>query len=472
MAAVTNRAQLGALLRLKGWLTLRLFAHQKGRIVISILVILVMGALSISLAFASGAGYRNLEAQWPTALLGGVLVGLWGIWLLFPVFFGAINEGLNIIPLMIYPLPRRTLIASTLLGTLFDYPTYLMLPMFMAVVVGFGLSPALPVILIALLLSYGHMVVIGQLVTTAIGGFLRSRRVRDITIVLASLLGLSCYFINIGTQRFIEGINERLQGGDGAFVDGLANLQPLAVLQWFPTGAAARAVEQALAGSWGAALLWLGYSAVWLAFVTWIWYRLLVRLTTGGGFLLGAHRQQETAPPPTRQRTDRDWFSSLTNQLSPQLAILLDKNFLSWWRIPQRRVALIQLMLMPLFLFGFIFFSSDFSLVQFPSWIGLGLPLYALFLTWSGGQNMFGYEGKGLPTLLLTPVPREKILLAQGIANGTIMMVMFTIFGLIMIVGSRSWTAVAGLLTGWGMILTSTARDGCSRGAFSHPPES
>ena len=56
---------------------------------------------------------------------------------------------------------------------------------------------------------------------------------------------------------------------------------------------------------------------------------------------------------------------------------------------------------------------SSLSSIDF---IGLGLPLYALFLYWITAFNMLGWEGKGLPILFLTPVPRQRIFLGKGLA--------------------------------------------------------
>ena len=60
-----------------------------------------------------------------------------------------------------------------------------------------GASLALPVVLIAVLLCYAHMVFIGLLVGTALGGILQSRRFRDIAIIVTALLGSSCYFLQV-----------------------------------------------------------------------------------------------------------------------------------------------------------------------------------------------------------------------------------------------------------------------------------
>lgn len=439
--AGVNRRRLGALLRLRGKLTLRQFTRERGRILGAILALLIFGPMVLGAAVGSAIGYRQLPDQWPTALLGGVLVALWLIWLVFPIIFSSINEALDVTRLLTYPLSPRDLAAGTLLGTIFDYPTYLALPLFIAALIGFVTTAAWPVLLLGLLLAYAHMVLIGQLVITAVGGILQSRRFRDMSIILASLFGSSCYFINLAMQNLSENLSGNISEAQ------ILALQPLNALQWLPTGAVARAVEQALGGAWGAALLWLAYSAAWLALVAWAWLRLMLRLATGEGFLVGGlpawSRQQKE--PRAVGRNGRNWLG----WLPPDLAQVAEKELKSAWRIPQRRVGLLQGVLFPLIMGGAFLLSSDASsFTAVPPWAGLFLPVYALFTFWATTQNMLAWEGRGLATLLLTPLPRWRVFLGKGVALMALAGGPFLVIGLAVVAMSRSPLAVLGLLTG------------------------
>jgi ABC-2 type transport system permease protein len=441
---------------MRGKLMLRQFSREKGRIIGAIIIVVVFGPMIVAAAIGSAIGYSDLEGQWPTALFGGIMVALWFLWLGFPIIATSINESADITRLLVFPISRRDLILSTLLGTLFDYPTYLMLPLFVAAFIGFGFTVAFPVVILAILLCYGHMVLIGQFISVTIGGILQSRRFRDVAIIFFSLLGSSCYFINIAFQSGMERLMDSLSPGqEDAFGESLANFQPLNILQWFPTGAPARAVEQALTGSWLTALLWLGYSAVLLVGLTWIWFQLMNRLATGGGFLIGGRPQVEKEKPANRKRNGR----SLLNLLPDDLAALVGKELRSAWRIPQRRVGLIQGLLLPVFMLGPFLASADFSggISSFPSWFGLTMPLYALFLFWSTSQNMLAWEGRGLPALLLTPQPRWRLFLAKGMVFLLISGIPYLIVGGVAMALLRSWVTVYGVLTGLGMGIASLA---------------
>jgi ABC-2 type transport system permease protein len=265
-------------------------------------------------------------------------------------------------------------------------------------------------------------------------------------------------------ERLVDSLSP---GQEEAFAESFSNFQPLNILQWFPTGAPARAVEQALAGSWGTALLWLGYSAVLLAGLTWVWFHLMNRLATGGGFIIGGRSQAEKEKPAKHKTVRR----SPLDLLPDDLAALVGKELRSAWRIPQRRVGLVQGLLLPVFMLGPFLASADFSggISSFPSWFGLSMPFYALFLFWSSSQNMLAWEGRGLPALLLTPQPRWRLFLAKGMVFLLISGIPYLIVGGVAMALLRNWVTVYGVLTGLGMGLASLAVTAVSSVLFPIP---
>ncbi len=293
--------------------------------------------------------------------------------------------------------------ASTLLGTLLDFPTYLALPLFVAVGVGWGANWRWPFVIVALLVAYAHMVLTSQLVLTAAGGLLRSRRFRDVSIVVLSLLGSSCYFINQGVQVLFRNLDTRQ----------LVGLRPLTYLQWLPPGATARAIERASAGDWSAALLWLLYATLLLGGVAWLWWRLLLRVVTGEGFLQAPTRASSAPVQPTPRRIGASGRHPLLRWVPDGIHQLFIKEIKAIWRFPQRRIGLIQGFLGPLFVIGAIFFSSGRPDVAVTPWWGLTVIGYAIFSMWITSLNMLGWEGKALPMLLGTPYPTPPDLSGQ-----------------------------------------------------------
>ena len=427
---LNRRTQL-ALLRLRGRLTLRQYMREPGRFLGVIIAFAFFVPLALGTAVASAIGYTFLSPAWAQELLGGMLVILWLIWVTYPVLVSSLNEGLDLTRLLVFPIARRDLVVSVLLGTLFDYPTYIMAPVLLAALFTWGLSQAFPLVLLGLILAYCHMVIAGQLVVTVFGGILQSRRFRDLAIILASLFGASCYFIQIGVQSASDRLSTAFESGN---IESLAGLRPLDVLQWLPTGAVARAIGLADSGDWGSSLLWLGYSALLLLIFGAAWWLVMQRILTGAGFLLRAPEKKAVARPaagaPTRARRLAPRGLSW---LPADIALIVLKDLRTAWRLPQRRALLLQSLIFPFFMIVPLFqaFGSDEAP---PPIVGFFVPGVMLFQYWILSQNTLAWEGRGLNTLLITPIARERILHGKALGNvllGLPVTLLVTLVGLI-----------------------------------------
>jgi hypothetical protein len=192
----------------------------------------------------------------------------------------------------------------------------------------------------------------------------------------------------------------------------------------------------------------LFYSSLWLLLIVWAWWKLVVRLTTGEGFLFARapRPQKEIKTAPARAAT----LPIFLRRLPPDIAQIMSKEFKSIWRTPLRRVGLIQGLLAPIFMGGFILIRNESSISSLTSFnfIGLGLPLYALFIYWVTSFNMLGWEGKGLPVLFLTPVSRRRIFLGKGLALYIVASLSFLLVGIIFTLVLGNWVSLGGLLTG------------------------
>ncbi len=433
-AAGLDYAKLRALLRLRFRTTLRRLTRERGRIVGTVLLTVTVAPFAVGAAFATWMGYRQLAPAVAAQLLAAVVTGLWLLWLIAPILTYRLNEGLDITRLLVYPIRRRDLTLSLLLGTLLDLPTYLALPLLIAVLVGWADGLTAAIAIPAVILAYGHMVLAGQIVVVGLGGLLRSRRFRDVLLIVFSLLGSSCYFIQRGAIEL---------GSRYAQREDLTQLRILPLLQWLPPGSSARAIERAASGAWPEAILWLMYGTLLLAGVGWLWWRLLVRLTTGGGFpILGLPRSDKRTTTRARHRVA---VPAVLAWLPWDIAQLMTKELRSVWRTPRRRVMMTQSLLMPLVLGAFVFLRGDMR-ATLGAWAGLGLTGYALIASWGMSQNMLGYEGAGLPLLLLTPTPRSRMLLGKGLALVVLTNLAVLVLGLGFTILAPTWTNVLGLL--------------------------
>jgi ABC-2 type transport system permease protein len=422
-----------ALLGLRGRLTLRQYSKEPGRIVSALLAALFILPMVLGITFGTGWAYVVLPEPWPGQILAIVLVVLWGLWVSLPVFSFNTNEGLDPTRLIVYPLSRRDFVVTLFAGTLFDYPTYFMLPVFIAALLGLGwrFPLALPVLLMALILAYMMMILTSQLVVNIIGGLLQSRRFRDVMIIVFSLLGSSCWFISQACNRLTERLTETVSTDQAAQMEQfLVNFRPLDVLQWLPPGAAARAVEQASVGAWGWSLVWLGYAAAWVAVLAWVWWRVLQRIVTGEGFLVNLSRPSAQVEKTSAVRQDTTWFDWLPADVW-QVAL---KELKTIWRTPQRRVGLIQGFVLPIFLFAFFGLrgGGETASPDIARFSGAFLPIYALFNFWANGQNMLGMETVGLSAIFLTSVPRQHILLGKSLGLAVVSGVPLLVLGLVL----------------------------------------
>ena len=413
-----NWGQQKELLKLRARLSFRQFMGEKARLLTAIATIAVLVPVSFGVAAATGAGYLLLPNYWPAQLLGFVLLLSWFIWSVAPVFSFNVNEGLDPTRLLSYPIARRDYLAHMLLGTLLDYPTYFIVPFFIAIIVGFGLGWGLPVVLVALILSYLLMVLTSQTIINTLGGVLQSRRFRDISMVVGAFIGMSCWLISQSMQGVIENFFDLNAEEVGLFFQ---TWQPLDAMKWLPPGAAAKAIEQASIQAWGGSLLWLGYTLLWAGLLGWVWWRVTLRIVTGEGFVIGGSpAKAKESEGKTAAQTDAPGRFAWSWIPTDIRAIILKEIKLKW-RTPQSRIGLIYMYLMPLasVVFLLIYATSDsdepFSLgIEF---IAGGIALYTIFIFWVNGQNMLGWETSGLPTLLLTPIPRQRIFLGKGLAQ-------------------------------------------------------
>ncbi|MFZ0546755.1 MAG: hypothetical protein WAM60_15015 [Candidatus Promineifilaceae bacterium] len=437
------------LLKLRSKLSFRQFMGEKAKILSSIIAIAILTPVTIGFAAATGAGYLFLPDQWPYQLLGFVFLLSWLIWIVAPVFSFNVNEGLDPTRLLIYPISRRDFLAHMLLGTLLDYPTYFLAPFAIAVVVGFGLGLALPIVLIAIFLCYLLLVLTSQTLINTLGGVLRSRRFRDISVIVGAFIGFSCWFVSTGLQGVFSRLADVSEQDAETFFQ---TWQPLDIMKWLPPGAAAKAVEQASTGHWGGSFLWLGYTLVWVVFFGWLWWQVTHRIITGEGFVIGG------LPTPSKEKEVKqkekskglrglswDWIPADIRQVAV-------KEVRIRWRTPQSRIGLIYMFLMPFFFVAYpLFFDPDRSNspISISKYVFVGgVAVYTMFVFWTNGQNMLGWETNGLPTLFLTPVSRQRLFIGKGLAQFLMNGIPVVIISIVAVVVQPSLVSVALLPNG------------------------
>lgn len=409
-------------LRLK--LLLRGYTRDWRRIVGGIVLLLIAIPFLGGLALGTFAGYVALPSSQATELLLLVLVGLYIFWSVLPLIEFSVNEGLDVTKLTLYPLTRIERMTSLLLATLLDIPTLGIIALFFAILLGWS-SPltTLLIALPALFIIYIHIIGLSQLVLAAFMGLLRSRRYRDLTIILFALFGSIC---SIGQQVAARQIGHF----DSHF---FASIHLAQYLRFTPPGMAGWAITRANDGDWLTALGWLAASAVLLVPLLWLWMVVLERglatAETAGASTRRARRHPQAnaaipaATPGANHRAALPATSATATEARRGRALLplpvqaiFVKDLRYFWRDPQLKASMLSSLFILIVIVVGPIFGSDRGPGGVRSWTVLFSCIAPLFLAMNFSLNIFGLERQGLTSLFLFPVLPQHILWGKNLA--------------------------------------------------------
>lgn len=408
MAGVTAKpgVQFRALVDVRRRLAMRYFKGRKYETFAAIFIPLMFLPILIMTATGLYAAFTHAPEPWPVEILGGALTALWGMWILFPLFMGSFSETLDLTKLMIYPLRRRELVSSMVVGTAFDFTTFLTVPIFWSVLAAWSKGVAFPFGLLALVVLWANMVIGYELVATTLIGVFQSRRFREFLIVFITLVGVAVWSL----QFWIDNVSDQFRA---AFESGsLSQVRPLDALQWVPPGAVAKAIGLAKSGNYAHAFGWLAYAAVFVPPLLWVWWRVLVRVTMQGGMLFvlkeGKRRRERARVEDTRPQTG--------------FAVLVAKELRIWWRAPRLRMQLFQALIMPI-VFTFLFFRGE---TPGPA-LAFAPAIFVLMATTMAYNNVLGSESHSIATVLISPLRRERIFQAKAAAFGSVIAIPYVL---------------------------------------------
>jgi hypothetical protein len=416
---------------LRAKLLLRGYTRDWRRIVGGVLLLLIAIPFLGGIALGTFAGYVALPHQEATELLLLVLAGLYILWCLLPLIEFSVNEGLDVTKLTLYPLTRIERMTSLLLASLLDIPTLGIAALFVAIMLGWSRPVTTLLIAIpALLIAYVHIVGLSQLVLAAFMGLLRSRRYRDMSIILFALFGSAC---SIGQQVLVRSFH-KFDSSDLAF------LHLAQYLRFTPPGMSGWAIVRASEGNWLSALGWLAAALVTTVPILWVWMVLLERglaLAESGTTHERRQRrqasrlQQASAPQGARMldgalavTASASGATSLAARartlLPPPVRAIFLKDLRYFWRDPQLKAS----MLSSFFILIVIFVGPAFGMrpdePNEQPWTVLFSCLAPLFLAMNFSLNALGLERQALTTLFLFPVRPQYILWGKNLAVASV----------------------------------------------------
>jgi len=420
------RAIWRKLIWLKWVLTMRGYRRDSMKAAGAVIALIVLAPLSIM--YACGAYYLAVHAhEYSGAVFNAVLGGVFLLWIVTPLIGFTLNESYDPTRLFVYPITYRTIFACAVAGGILDYTMLLLIPIAAALAAaashtfcGAILSAILIVLFVAQTLATSQALLLAML------GLLRSRRFRDLTIVLVPLLGLAWYM----------GQNALLQSNAGnmhALLGALLHNAPLTFMSYLPSGWAARGLHSVDQGNFGQAGLWClalaGILGAMLLAGGWVMRGLA--LGRGGADAASGPASPAAIPvvgmAPTlpRQRTERPGI------LPPAVIAVCIKEWRYLTRDPMYKAMFVQMIYMLAIVVMPQFAFSHGSGTPFAGRHGVGLvmrealPFALTVLVPTAFMrlvfNIFGGEGSSISIFLSFPTPRRQVFAGKNLAHATVL---------------------------------------------------
>jgi ABC-2 type transport system permease protein len=289
-----------------------------GRI-LALVLALVLGALVgggglVALASLRGQGHQATSV----GIVVFTMLAL-GWTVIPPLLFGA-DETLDPARLALLPLTRRQLMTGLLAASAVGVPAAVTALVLVGALIGLSGGPASVLVgLLAIALELALCLSLSRAVTSALSGLLRSRRGRDLSVVVGALLAVGVQVLNLTFQLLFRSADP------DAVLSGLTDR-----LRWTPPGLAATAIEDGREGRYGAALLALAVVAATVAGLLVWWQRTLARaLTTADA--------SSAVRKPSRRRGAA--AARGRSVLSGRAGAVAAKELRYAWRDPRRKTA-------------------------------------------------------------------------------------------------------------------------------------
>ena len=303
------------------------------------------------------------------------------IWTLGPVVTLGSDGTLPPERLASFPLTARQLMPGLLLASICGFGGLATVFTLAGAVVGLASGPVtLVVIALAAGAELAICVVASRLLGTLLSGAARTRRWRDVALLIGPLAGLA---INLGGQVVARSAFPTGAGPSGSRAWDVTRL----VLQVLPSGPPALAAGYARSGHLGRAFVALLSSAALVALGMFAWHRALVKTMTSGGVGSSDTARRQTSLFP--------WFARFLPR--NRLGAVAARELRLSWRDPRQRAALFGGLFAPAILMLSLrtVSSTAPSIVLFAA-----APAYFLG---AGATNMFGYDGRAVTSNAAAP---------------------------------------------------------------------
>jgi ABC-2 type transport system permease protein len=396
--------RLIALVLLRWRLDIRAMLRVRQRLVGFLIVTPILIGFSLLAAAVAYLAVRGLARNDPALLLAlssAVATAMGIFWVFSPLLAGVtLTETHDVSRLVHFPIPVRTLAASSLIANLVQPLVLAEMPLVLAVALGLASEVSmLPFTLAGVGLTFAVMLALAQVSGLVLLGIARNRRFQDLSLLLGIafgfLLSMAPMLLVLGGGRYLPGLGHGVLGSD--------------LLAFSPFAWGVRAAVFASRGEGGAFAMHAGGALLAVA----------VAMAMSAALIGRIHRGELNAGPasaggarPARMR------------LPGRLGALVEKDLRVAWRDPALKASLFLSLAGPMFLLFYLYQSGGRD--------GGGILLLAVFVGASTfGANAFGIERRGLALLFGFPVERWRVLVGKNLGA-----IVFRLPGLFVLLGA------------------------------------
>ncbi len=381
-------------------------------------------ALMTWLAYRLGTSFARQFSALPADLARELT--LWGAvaffigWVTLPVVIFPLDETLDPAKLGVFPVTRPKLLAGLVLAS-FISPSILVPATVASVNVAVFSGWAQVAAVVAGVVLIAQMAVGAHLFTGVVSAILRSRRGRDLAVMLVIGIGLFTFASYQLVSSKVDALG--LSGALSTFrISGYAALVPPAAAQSI--------VTQASAGSWAGAFLMLITSLAWLGLMAYAWDRLLHWMLV----------TPDHSPRPDRARHRRGLAE---RGAWGQRVVLARKELRFFVRDPRQRLVWTgTVIFVGLAVAVLVVGTESMAVFRQSSWLPLLAPAMVLFVGLPIALNQFGWERNASSYLFALPIKPRHLLQGKNLAIALGLILETAFMSTLLAVFSGAWSAL------------------------------
>ncbi len=359
-----------------------------------VLILIIGGGWSLARGYwATGA---DLDVAARGELSIWITVLLWILWTTVPVVVFPLDETLDPNKFSLLPFTRRQLLTGLLSAGAVTPP--IIIPLMILTVSGMLFMGWLstPLSIIAGLLTLGILIVSGQAFTAVVSSLVRSRRGRDLIMVIIAGLGLTGFLLQRSIANTIGDLG----------VAGAVEQYPLS--PWRALLAPVGAQYAVVSGSEGDLLgvvSGLGTSLLWLGALLAFWYWIVQRLLT---------------TPEITTVARRDFGRGFAGRFGWSTPLVVARKELRYYRRePRMRMVWTGAVIFLGFLVAATLFGdAQLARVREQDWLPLMAPIVVLFVGLPIALNQFGWERRAASFLFALPASPFQVIVGKNLATG------------------------------------------------------